>query len=197
MGRTLCFCFLIAAAAGPLPGQQSRTDSGGQAQRGNGGALFPANWLRGYADFEFAPPTNEPDLGRCRASAGSTGGGAACAAFARYVLGGYIEARPFAGRLLNRVFLFAAPRMFAGNNLPQVNYTASANPIALESLAGAGIALGDNFELRAVRHAVYWLGRYRGNLGAADLGPNGPYGHYATIGLRWYFGGYGGQRTGL
>src|ERR1700737_3884536 len=33
-----------------------------------GRTLFPHNWLRGYVDFSFAPPHNEPDLGRCSQS---------------------------------------------------------------------------------------------------------------------------------
>ena len=153
--------------------------------------FFPEHWARGFADFDFAPPTNEPDLGRCAAAAGQIGGAAArCAAFARYMLSGYVEVRPFGRTVLRRVFLFASPRAFFGDNLPQVSYTASAAPIAIESSAGAAIELSPNIELRAVRHAVYWLGRYRGNLGSVDLGPNGPLGHYATVGLRWYFGGY-------
>ena len=30
-----------------------------------GKTFFPHNWLRGYVDFDVAPPHNEPDLGRC------------------------------------------------------------------------------------------------------------------------------------
>jgi hypothetical protein len=157
-------------------------------------ALFPRHWVRGYADFDVAPPTNEPDLGRCAASTGQFGGAnAPCAAFARYVLSGYVEAQPFGRGVFRRVFFFAMPRVFLGNNIPQISYTATATPIAIESSIGAGIELGRNFEVRAVRHAVYWLGRYRNDLGAADLDRNGPYGRYATIGVRWRFGGYGGE----
>ena len=29
-----------------------------------------------------------------------------------------------------------------------------------------------------------------------DLGTSGPYGLYATVGARWYFGGYGRSREG-
>ena len=43
-----------------------------------GRLLFPHNWVRGYVDFSFAPPHNEPDLGRCsQSSAGNFGGGLA------------------------------------------------------------------------------------------------------------------------
>jgi len=63
--------------------------------------------------------------------------------------------------------------------------------IALESLIGVGIELSKRFEIRVVRHSVTWLGRYRGDLGPADLGTTGPYGVYATVGVRWKFGGWG------
>jgi hypothetical protein len=153
-------------------------------------AFLPDNWLRGYVDFEFAPPTNEPDLDRCASYAGKYGANAPCTAFARYMLSGYVEARPFARTALRRVFLFATPRFSFGDNLPQVSYTADATPIAAEGSAGVGIELSDKFEIRVLRHEVYWFGRYRNYLGPADLGPSGPYGDYATVGARWYFGGY-------
>jgi hypothetical protein len=105
--------------------------------------------------------------------------------------GGYVEVQPFGRTALRRVFLFAMPRLSLGNNVPQVSYTAEATPIALDSTLGVGIELSRSFELRVVRHTVYWLGRYRNSLGAADLGPGGLYGHYATVGARWYFGGWG------
>jgi hypothetical protein len=162
-----------------------------------GPLLFPKNWVRGFADFEFAPPTNEVDLGRCQSSVGQLEGSSArCAAFASYMLSGYVELRPFARTALRRVFLFATPRMFFGDTVPQVNYSAEPTPIAVENTIGAGVELGNNFELRAVRHWVSWIGRYRGYLGPADLGPNGPYGRYATFGVRWNFGGYGRTADG-
>jgi hypothetical protein len=155
------------------------------------GMFFPSHWVRGYVDFAVAPPTNEPDLGRCAASTGQFGPNAPCAAFARYLTGGYLEVQPFGRTPLRRLFLFAQPVLSLGNNVPQVSYTASANPIALDSTLGAGIELPDNFEIRVVRHSVFWLGRYNGYLGPADLGTGGLYGHYATVGARWYFGGWG------
>ena len=45
--------------------------------------------------------------------------------------------------------------------------------------------------LRVEQHQVDWLGKYKNNVGLADLGTSGPYGLYSTIGARWYFGGYG------
>jgi hypothetical protein len=157
--------------------------------------LFPRHWIRGYTDFQYAPPHNEPDLGRCRASTGEFGGAnAPCAAFARYVLSGYLEIQPLSRTPLRRLFLFAEPKFFFGNTVPQFSYPQSFTPIAYESLLGAGIELPRNLEFRLVRHSAHWLGRYQGFLGPADLSSGGPYGSYATVGLRWYFGGYGRTR---
>ena len=33
-----------------------------------GRMFFPHNWVRGYVNFDVAPPHNEPDLGRCSQS---------------------------------------------------------------------------------------------------------------------------------
>ena len=44
--------------------------------------------------------------------------------------------------------------------------------------------------LSRVADAVYWMGRYAGYLGPADLGTTGPYGRYATVGVRWHFGNF-------
>ncbi len=191
---------ILFGLAGPVLGQQEAGAAPAAAtvskpsSAAPGRTFLPDRWLRGYVDFEYAPPTNEPDLGRCAASTGQYGVNAPCAAFARYMLSGYVEARPFGRTALRRVFLFATPRFSFGNNLPQVSYTEDATPIAVEGSAGVGIELSDKFEIRVVRHAVYWMGRYRNYLGPADLGPNGPYGHYATVGARWYFGGWGRGR---
>ena len=190
----------LAAAAWPAPAQTA-DGSAARVTQASGASpaplLFPKNWVRGFADFEFAPPTNEIDLDRCQSSAGQLeGANARCAAFANYILSGYVEVRPFARTALRRVFLFAEPRMYFGDDVPQVNYRAAPTPIAIEDTVGAGVELGKNFELRAVRHWVTWVGRYRGYLGPADLGPNGPYGRYATFGVRWNFGGYGRSDSG-
>ncbi len=182
-----CQAFAVPAFGQPAGGAP-QTAASTQDDR----ALFPRNWARGYTDFEVAPPTNEPDLGRCLPSTGQFGGAAArCAGFARYMLSGYFELHPIGRTPLRRVFLFASPRLSLGDNVPQVSYTAALTPIALESLMGAGIELSKSFEIRVVRHSVTWLGRYRGYLGPAELGTTGPYGVYATVGVRWKFGGWG------
>ena len=155
--------------------------------------LFPRHWIRGYVEFEGAPPTNEPDLGRCAQVSAIQFGGVndPCAAFARYMMGGYVEVQPVGRTALRHVFVFYIPRLSFGHTVPQFSYTASFQPIAYDRSVGLGIELPKHFELRLTQHQVDWLGTYRHDLGAADLHTTGPYGLYTTIGMRWYFGGYG------
>ncbi len=155
--------------------------------------FFPRHWLRGYTEFQGAPPTNEPDLGRCAQVWASQFGGVSdpCAAYARYLLGGYLELQPVGRTVLRHLFLFYKPDFSFGHNVPQFSYTSSFQPIAYERSLGIGIELPKRFEFRLTQHQVDWLGPYRRNLGAADLHTTGPYGLYATVGMRWYFGGYG------
>ena len=153
--------------------------------------FFPKGWIRGYTEFSVAPPHNEPDLDRCRANAGLFGGAQAnCSAFARFVGGGYVEFQPLGSTMLRHVFLFSEPNIFLGHNVPQYDYTFSASPMAFDRSVGVGVELPRNLELRFTQHRVQWLGRYENNLGNADLGKNGPFGLYATVSARWYFGGY-------
>lgn len=162
---------------------------------------FPHDWLRGYVDFEIAPPHNEPDLGRCNPlqasqSLESVYGGAnsTCNAYARYLWSGYLEVQPFGKTFLRHAFFFYKPTFSFGNNVPQFKYTWSMAPIAYERAFGLGIELPKNFEFRVQQHQVDWLGRYGQGVGPADLSTAGPYGLYTTIGARWYFGGYGHRR---
>ena len=170
-----------------------------------GRMLFPHNWLRGYVNFDVAPPHNEPDLGRCSPVQSTivTAGGvnSPCNAYARYLLGGYLEVQPFGRTFARHVFVFFTPTFSFGNNVPQFKYTASMAGIALERSVGFGIELPKNFEFRVTQHQVDWLGKYNNNLNnscapacSVDLGTSGPYGLYTTIGARWYFGGYGRSR---
>ena len=159
--------------------------------------FLPHNWVRGYTDFSVAPSHNEPDLGRCVFPQPASAGGAAstCTAYARYILSGYIEFQPIGRTPARHFFLFFEPKFSFGRNIPQLTYTASMLPIAFDRSVGIGFKLPRNFELRATQHQVDWLGRYSKSLGTADLHTNGPYGLYATFGVRWSFGGYGRQGT--
>ena len=165
-----------------------------------GRAFFPHNWLRGYVDFSVAPPHNEPDLGRCSQSgaviAAAGGVNSNCNAYARYLLGGYLEIQPFGKTIARHLFVFLTPTFSFGNNVPQFKYTGSMSGIAFERAVGVGFELPKNFEIRITQHQVDWLGKYNHNVGLADLGTSGPYGLYSTIGARWYFGGYGRMHEG-
>ena len=182
----------VAASADPEPAPAPRPLSWGVPE---GRTFFPHNWVRGYVEYDFAPPHNEPDLGRCDPSHAAivAAGGATsnCNAYARYLLGGYLEVQPFGKTLARHLFLFFTPTFSFGNNVPQFKYTYSISGIAFERSIGFGFELPKNFEIRVMQHQVDWLGKYNHNVGLADLGTAGPYGLYSTIGARWTFGGYG------
>jgi hypothetical protein len=152
--------------------------------------FFPKDMFWGYTQFDLAPPHNEPDPNLCRADAGNFGGvNAPCNAFARYMLSGYVEVRPFGRTELRRFFLFAEPRFAFGKNVPQTLYTWSFDAIGWERSWGFGIYMGKGFEMRVTQHFLFdRLGVRDRNLGAADLGVNGPWGRYNVIGVRKYFG---------
>lgn len=152
--------------------------------------LFPRDTLYGYAQFDIAPPHNEIDPNLCRADAGIAGGvNDPCSAFARYMISGLVEVRPFGRTPLRRFMLFGEPRFLFGRNLPQTLYTWSFDAIGIERSWGAAIYLNKGFELRVTQHFLFTrLGSRDANLGPADLGPNGPWGRYNTIGIRKYFG---------
>jgi hypothetical protein len=160
-----------------------------------GRTFFPRNWVRGYVDFDVAPPHNEPDLGRCSplhsVIVAAGGANSSCNAYARFLLGGYVEVQPFGKTIARHLFVFFTPTFSFGNNVPQFKYTASMAGIAFERSVGVGIELPKNFEIRVAQHQVDWLGKYNHDVGLADLGTSGPYGLYTTIGARWAFGGYG------
>jgi hypothetical protein len=157
--------------------------------------FFPHNWIRGYTDFAVAPSHNEPDLGRCMFPQPASAGGStsSCTAYARYLFSGYLELQPIGRTFARHFFLFLEPRMAFGRNIPQLNYSASMEPMTFDRSVGVGFQLPKQFELRVTQHQVDYLGRYSNSLGPADLHTNGPYGLYATVGVRWSFGGYGHQ----
>jgi hypothetical protein len=185
---------LLTVFAFASPSQTKTVDTGHASQAPEQSrTFFPHNWVRGYTDFEVAPSHNEPDLGRCQFPPPS-GTTATCTAYARYLLGGYVEFQPFGHTVARHFFLFFQPQFSFGRNIPQHTYTASMLPIAFERSVGVGFQLPKHFELRATQHQVDWLGRYSKSLGTLDdLHTHGPYGLYATFGVRWSFGGYGSQ----
>jgi hypothetical protein len=160
------------------------------AQKSQERMFFPRDTLWGYAQFDLAPPHNEIDPNICGPVNGSFGDkGAPCNAFARYMLSGYVEVRPFGRGVFRRFMLFAEPRLLFGKNVPQALYTWSFDAIGMEKSWGLGVYMGKGFEMRVTQHFLFsrWGARDQ-NLGKGDLGPNGPWGRYNTIGVRKYFG---------
>jgi hypothetical protein len=174
-----------------LPFAQAQSQTEGMSNDNAPERFFlPKDTLWGYGQFDLAPPHNEIDPNICRADAGISGGiNSPCTAFARYMISGMLEVRPFGTTPLRRFMLFGEPRFLFGRNLPQTLYTWSFAPIGIEHSWGAAIYLNKGFELRVTQHFLFdRLGKIDGNLGPADLGPNGPWGRYNTIGIRKYFG---------
>jgi hypothetical protein len=160
------------------------------SDNGSGRFFFPSDTFWGYAQFDIAPPHNEIDPNLCAANSRIYGGtNAPCNAFARYMLSGILEVRPFGRGPLRRFMLWGEPRFLFGKNVPQSLYTWSFDAIGVEHSWGAAIYMGKGFEMRVTQHFLFdRLGARDRNLGAADLGPNGPWGRYNTIGVRKYFG---------
>jgi hypothetical protein len=132
------------------------------------------------------------DLGLCAPRSGPPPAGVAeCAAYARYIWSGYVELQPFGRTPLRRLFFIAQPKLFGGDNLPQQSYTASPALILWEETLGLGVELPRQFEFRLIHHRTKLLGRYGDSPSAVTLHPDGPYGLYTSLGVRWYFGGYG------
>ena len=152
--------------------------------------FFPKDWYWGWAQFDLAPPHNEVDPNLCAANAGQYGGkNAQCNAFARYMIGGTVELRPFGQTFLRRVMVFFDPTFLFGKTVPQYLYTWSWSGIGMEYAWGVGLDLPKRFEVRFTGHPVIQrFGARDQPLGPAWLGSNGPWGQYNAIGVRKYFG---------
>ena len=152
--------------------------------------FFPKDWYWGWAQFDLAPPHNEGDPNMCAANAGQYGGkNAQCSAFARYMISGTIELRPFGQTWLRGFMAFFDPTFLFGKNVPQYLYTWSWSGIGMEYAWGVGYNLPRRFEVRFTGHPVIQrFGARAQPLGPAWLGSNGPWGQYNAIGVRKYFG---------
>jgi hypothetical protein len=154
--------------------------------------FFPRDMLWGWAQLDLAPPHNEVDPNLCTGNAGAPqfgGPNAPCSMFARYMLSGILEVRPFGRGPLRRLMVYGAPTFLFGKNLPQTLYTWSPDAIGIEHSWGAGIYITKGFEFRVTQHFLFdRLGARDTNLGPADLGNNGPWGRYVTVGVRKTFG---------
>ena len=172
MRRTVAALLLLMAWCGAAWGQDTAKQDH---------LFLPRHWIRGYLDFDVAPQHHEIDLGLCTPPG--------CSAFARYAWSAYVDVQSISGCLLKPVFVFAAPKLYGGNNEPQVNYTASAALIAWEREAGVGWQLPHGVQLRLTQHQTFLLGRFA--KAGVPVNPNGPYGANVRVGVRWNFGGYG------
>lgn len=152
--------------------------------------FFPKDMFWGWAQFDLAPPHNEIDPNQCAGNAYVYGGvNAPCNMFARYMLSGILEVRPFGRGPLRRFMLYGAPSFLFGKNVPKTLYTWSWDAIGIEHSWGAGIYLTKGFEFRITQHFLFdRLGARDKNLGQADLGTNGPWGRYMSVGVRKTFG---------
>jgi hypothetical protein len=152
--------------------------------------FFPPDMFWGWAQVDLAPPHNEVDPNQCAGNAGQYGGvNAPCSLFARYVLSGILEVRPFGRGPLRRFMVYGAPTFLFGKTIPKTLYTWSPDAIGVEHSWGIGVYLNKGFEFRMTQHFLFdRLGARDTNLGAADLGTNGPWGRYLTVGVRKEFG---------
>jgi hypothetical protein len=94
--------------------------------------FFPKDMLWGWAQFDLSPPHNEIDPNLCAGNAYAYGGvNAPCNMFARYMLSGILEVRPFGRGPLRRFMLFGAPSFLFGKNVPKTLYTWSPDAIGI------------------------------------------------------------------
>jgi hypothetical protein len=172
-----------SAPSGSSQGQWHEADAGDRM-------FFPRDMLWGWAQLDLAPPHNEIDPNLCAGNVGIVGGAnAPCSMFARYMLSGILEVRPFGRGPLRRFMVYGAPAFLFGKNVPQALYTWSPDAIGIEHSWGAGIYLNKGFEFRITQHFLFdRLGARSGNVGPGDLGTNGPWGRYMSVGVRKTFG---------
>jgi hypothetical protein len=182
----LAFPVLLSALAGAQNAPASSSQGAAAQER----MFLPRDTFWGWAQFDLAPPHNEIDPGICAGNAGQYGGvNAPCSMFARYMLSGMLEVRPFGRGQLRRVMIFGAPSFLFGKTIPHTLYTWSPDAIGIEHSWGVGIFIAKGFEFRATQHFLFdRLGARDTNLGQADQGNNGPWGRYFTVGVHKSFG---------
>jgi len=180
-----------SASLSSQAGENSSVSSGVWREAGpNDRMFFPKDMLWGWAQFDLSPPHNEVDPNLCAGNSYVDGGAnAPCNMFARYMISGVLEVRPFGRGPLRRFELFGAAAFLFGKNVPKTLYTWSPDAIGVEHSWGAGIYITRGFEFRITQHFLFdRMGSRDKNLGVADLGNNGPWGRYMTVGVRKTFG---------
>jgi hypothetical protein len=182
---------VIAVWMSVLGGAQSAQPATASSSGGSQERMFlPHDTFWGWAQFDLAPPHNEVDPNLCAANVAQNGGlQDPCSLFARYMLSGMLEVRPFGRGPLRRLMIFGAPTFLFGKTLPKTLYTWSPDAIGIEHSWGAGIFIAKGFEFRVTQHFLFdRLGARSKYLGTADLGNNGPWGRYFTVGVHKSFG---------
>ena len=151
--------------------------------------FFPRDMFWGWAQFDLALPHNEIDPDVCAGNAGQYGGvNAPCSMFARYMLSGMLEVRPFGRGELRRFMVFCAPSFLFGRTTLR-RFTHGPRMRSGLNTPGVGIFIAKGFEFRVTQHFLFdRLGARDTYLGVADLGNNGPWGRYMTVGVRKSFG---------
>src|SRR2546423_10980800 len=170
--------------------QDSPSQISWHAAEANERMFFPRDMFWGWAQFDLAPPHNEIVPNLCAANAGQYGVvNAPCSMFARYMLSGILEVRPFGRGPLRRFMVFGSPTFLFGKTIPKTLYTWSFDAIGIEHSWGGGLYIGKGFEFRITQHFLFdRLGARNRFLGTADLGDNGPWGRYMSLGVRKTFG---------
>ena len=156
----LAFPLLISVFGKAQSAPSASSTEGAEAEQR---MFFPRDMFWGWAQLDLAPPHNEIDP--------------------------MLEVRPFGQGQLRRFMVFGAPSFLFGKNVPQTLYTWSPDAIGIEHSWGGGLYIGKGFEFRVTQHFLFdRLGARDTNLGVADLGNNGPWGRYMTVGVRKSFG---------
>ena len=196
--RTLAWILVFPLLICTLGSAQSSSsestplDTGTQGSGTEERMLFPRDMFWGWGQLDLAPPHNEIDPNICAGNAGQYGGvnapcslcspATCCRACWRCV--------PLAAGQLRRFMVFGAPAFLFGKTIPQTLYTWSPDAIGIEHSWGVGIYIAKKgFEFRVTQHFLFdRLGARDTYLGVADLGNNGPWGRYMTLGVRKSFG---------
>src|SRR5271155_3507719 len=90
---------ILICSLGRAQSAPPASSSPGSVTQGIGGEdrmFFPRDMFWGWGQLDLAPPHNEIDPNLCAGNAGQYGGvNAPCSMFARYMLSGMLEVRPF------------------------------------------------------------------------------------------------------
>ena len=122
----------------------------------------------------------------CAGNAGKYGGvNAPCSLFARYMPSLDFWRCVRSAKVSSGASCSSESATSFGKTIPQTLYTWSSDAIGIKHSWGLGVYLAKGFELRVTQHFLFdRLGARDRNLGPADLGNNGPWGRYNTIGVR-------------